>query len=515
MKRIVLLSGLFAGASLYAQEPADAFRLSYTIPSGTARQQAIGGAMGSLGGDVTATFVNPAGLGFYKTGDFVFTPSYRFGKNKNNFLGEKETTDQKKFSFGSTGIVLASGNNAGERKSHALSLVFNTTGDFKNTILYRGINKQTSYSQKYLEEIRNGNIKDGNVVANDFPFGTSLAFTSLWIDTVGGGTNGNFRFQSRSLPLLSSGLIQEQRITNRGGNYETALGFAVNYDDKLMLGGSIGVPYLHYSREAMFTEADATDNANNGFDFASFSETLTTKGVGFNAKAGLIYKPQEFWRVGLSVHSPTVYSLTDDYEAEVSANVERGAGTLTDYSTLYPDRSSQFRYTLVTPYKLIGSVSYVLREIQDVTKQRGFLTADVEYVNYKASSYHPESSEEVETTQADKDYLKSLNTAIDNSYKGAFNFRAGGELKFTTLMVRLGAALYGNPYKNISGEKGSRVNLSGGLGYRNKGRFIDLTYVHNLNKDVHVPYRLQETAYPKADIRTAAGNVLLTFGVKL
>ncbi|HZH94780.1 MAG TPA: aromatic hydrocarbon degradation protein [Flavisolibacter sp.] len=515
MKKTLSLLALCSAAAAYAQEPADALRFSYTAPSGTARHQAIGGAMGSLGGDVTATFVNPAGLGFYKTGDFVLTPSYRFGNNTAGYFGRKEKATQKKLEFGTSGVVWATGNNTGTKRGTAISLAFNTTGDFKRNILYRGINNQSSYSQKYLEEIRNAGIKDGNVVANDFAFGTSLAFTSLWIDTVGGGTNGNFQFQSRSVPLLSSGLIQEQSVTSRGGNYETSLGVAVNYNDKLMLGGSLSMPYLFYERASTFTEADQSNNAGNGFDFATVTERLTTSGLGLNVKAGLIYKPQEFWRLGLAIHSPTLYSLTDEQSAEITANVERGAGAQTDYSSLYPDQSPEFRYMMTTPYKVIGSVSYVLREIQDVTKQRGFLTADIEYINYKSSSYQPESSDETETTEEGKAYLRSLNKAIDNAYKGAFNFRAGGELKFTTLMVRLGAAYYGNPYKDIAGEKGSRLNLSGGLGYRDKGRFIDLTYVHSMNKDVHLPYRLQNGLSPRADIRTTAGNVVLTFGIKI
>ena len=75
-----------------AQEPADALRNAWNVQSGTARVQAIGGAMGSLGGDITATFVNPAGLGFYRTGDFVFTPTYTFGKTNATYLGRKENT---------------------------------------------------------------------------------------------------------------------------------------------------------------------------------------------------------------------------------------------------------------------------------------------------------------------------------------------------------------------------------------------------------------------------------------
>jgi hypothetical protein len=81
-------------------------------------------------------------------------------------------------------------------------------------------------------------------------------------------------------------------------------------------------------------------------------------------------------------------------------------------------------------------------------------------------------------------------------------------------MVRAGANYFGNPYKNINGEKGHKMNLSGGLGYRNKGRFIDLTYVHALNKDVHYPYRLQYAPYSGAQINSSGGNVLLTFGFK-
>ena len=113
-----------------------------------------------------------------------------------------------------------------------------------------------------------------------------------------------------------------------------------------------------------------------------------------------------------------------------------------------------------------------------------------------------------------KAYLKSLNRAIDKAYKGAFNFRVGGELKFTTLMVRLGAAYYGNPYQDIRGEKGNKLNFSGGLGYRDQGFFIDLTYVHSIQKDVHFAYRLESAPYYAANLKSNVGNALLTVGIK-
>ncbi|HWJ91537.1 MAG TPA: hypothetical protein VNR87_10530 [Flavisolibacter sp.] len=162
---------------------------------------------------------------------------------------------------------------------------------------------------------------------------------------------------------------------------------------------------------------------------------------------------------------------------------------------------------------MIGSVSYVIREIQDVTKQRGFITADVEYVNYKASSFSVDATDD--TDESTRTYLKQLNKAIDNAYKGAFNFRVGGELKFTTVMARLGAAYYGNPYKDINGEKGSKWNFSGGLGYRNKGFFVDATYILGLNRDVNFAYRLQSARYSGASLKNSTGNVLLTVGFKI
>ena len=514
MKKIFfILTGILFWQNLFAQEPADALRYSWYTSSGTAREQAVGGAMGSLGGDITATFVNPAGLGFYKTGDFVLTPRFGFMNNKSTYFNRTESDKASTPNYGASGIIFAgsSSNESKKNRSSAFSLAVNRIADFKNNILYRGANSQSSYSQKFLEEIRNGNIKDPNVVASGFPFGTSLAFNTYWIDTIAGGSSGNYQFQTRA--PIGTGLLQENKINSKGGITELALGCGANYSDKFYWGFTLAFPILHYERETTFTEADATTNTNNKFDYASISDKLVTDGGGVNLKVGIIYKPVERVRLGFAVHSPSFFQLTDKYNASVTTNTESYQGTMTQSSgTFTGNQDAQFKYWLFTPYKLIASASYVLQEIEDVRKQKGFLTADIEFVNYKASSFTTDPKND---DQASRDYLKSLNKAIDNAYKGAFNFRVGGELKFTTIMARLGAAYYGNPYKNINGEKGSRFQLSGGLGYRNKGMFVDITYVHTMGKDVNFPYRLQYSAYSGANIKSANGNVVLTVGFKI
>lgn len=509
-KHILFLLSLFTGGVVAAQSPEDALRYSWNVQSGTARIQAVGGAMGSLGGDITATFVNPAGLGFYRTGDIVFTPHYSFGKTKASYLGRREDSTANKFAIGTSGIIFG-GSDGRSRRSTAVSLAVNQTADFKNNFYYRGQNNQSSYSQTFLDEIRNGNIRDANAVAGNFPFGTSLAFNTYWIDTVG-GTQPNYQFQSRA--PIASGLLQQNSVYSTGGITEFALGIGTNVSDKLMLGGTIGIPILRHDRQMEFVEADATDNSNNKFNYAIFKQGLTTRGAGINLKGGLIFKPQEYWRLGFAFHSPTFYTLTDRNTAEITTDTEGYGGTMVQSIEDVTGQNSEFKYIHMTPLKLMGSVSYVIREVQDVTRQRGFLTADIEYVPYGMSRYFTDN-ENGFADQETVDYLKSLNTAIGNAYKGAFNFRAGGELKFTTFMVRAGVAYYGSPYKNIHNENGNRLNLSGGLGYRHQGFFIDATYVHSMTKDVNVAYRLQNAPYFNADLRNTTGKVLLTIGFKI
>ncbi len=59
-----------------------------------------------------------------------------------------------------------------------------------------------------------------------------------------------------------------------------------------------------------------------------------------------------------------------------------------------------------------------------------------------------------------------------------------------------------------------RMNLSGGIGYRDRGLFVDLTYIYGLSRDVDFPYRLADKANTYANLKNRNSSVLLTFGVK-
>ena len=500
---------LFAITNTYAQEPVDALRYSWTTQSGTARNQAIGGASGSLGGEFSTLFVNPAGLGFYKTDEFVLTPGYNLYNNKSTYKGILSNTSHSKFNLSASGLLFSFDNNQTKNvRNFTVAVGVNRSADFNSNIFYKGTNNKSSYSEKYLEELIHNNVTDPNRAAQDYPYGSSLALNTYLIDTIS-AANGSVAGY-RSLATVATGLNQENTIVSSGGITDIALGGAVNVRDKLFFGGTLTIPVLNYNRSSSFKESDATANASNNFNYSLANETLETKGVGINAKLGLIYKPVEYVRLGIAIHSPTFYKLTDKYTTEIITDLEGygGAGikkqSSLDFNNNLP---GELKYNLSTPWRIIGSASYVFREVENVKRQKAFITADLEYVNYKSASFTA-TDNNIDT----KNYFIDLNNAIKEQYKGAFNLRVGGELKFNTIMFRLGGAYYGNPYKN---EKADRVKLSGGLGYRDKGFFADLTYVYAMNKDVNYPYRLQDKPNDPASIKNNAGNIVATIGFKL
>ncbi|HET9056157.1 MAG TPA: hypothetical protein VFN30_04840 [Chitinophagaceae bacterium] len=513
MKKILSLTLILVALNAIAQNPADVLRYSFYPQNGTARNLAIGGAMGSLGGDVNATFVNPAGLSFYKTSEFVFTPGLYLNNNKS--LYRESATKEKKnlFGIGPVGFVVGSPIRNNPQNSHALSIAFTQSASFNNRIKYKGLNNYSSFTEMWAEEAaKSGKTIDEIILDNQYAFSSALGLYTYLIDT--------FRItpttlQIKGLPefLLDNGqaVEQENTLTTRGGIYDLALGYAYNSKDKFYIGGSIGLPIVSYKRTTEYSERDTSANAGNRFNYFNYTENFKTTGAGFYAKLGLIFKPQEFIRLGIAIHSPSFLFLTDKRSASLTADTE-DYNQLASVSSddLTGGRQGETKYQLLTPWKFIISGSYVFREVENVKKQKGFITADIEYIHHKGSSFYSGADQ---PTEEDRLYYKTLNKIVRNDYKGAFNFRLGGELKFNIIMARLGFAYYGNPNKDAA-LKARQTLVSGGIGYRNKGMFIDLTYVHAFRKDYSFPYVLEDRANTFASLKQQRGNVVATIGFK-
>ena len=519
MYKFLFIIGLFLCQQGIAQLPEDALRASWTTLGGTAREQAIGGAMGSLGGDLTAAFVNPAGLGLYKTREIVLSPGWRFLSDKGSYLGTTQNGPSNNgFALGTSGLVLGyDGVLPGVSNAFAISV--NRSADFNSHVVYQGTNAYSSFAEQYAEEFAYSGLDINSGLASpSLDYGTRMALWTSLIDTA--TINGTLQVIAQ--PQKAGKVLQRNDLRSTGGITEIAISLASNYHGKWFIGGSLGIPILNYTRYQTYTETDVSGNPNNDFESFTYSETYRTTGAGVNLKGGLIYAPSAPWRVGLAIHTPSVMGLTDRISAAMTTRTE-GYTSLKEVSVTSQELDAttgvspapnSFDYRLYTPWHFLVSGSYIFGSGQANAKnQKGFVTADLEYITTHDPHFSAAASGDANGGDPSSVY-DGVNAAIKETYKGTISARLGGEMKFDTWMLRAGGAYYTNPYK-YSGVKADKLFLSAGVGYRKKWFFADLAYVARFSRDINVPYYLSDKDNTAATLKEMGGTVMLTVGFKL
>ena len=511
-KLVTILTSLTIFIHSYAQEPIDALRYSMTGHGGTARARGIGGAIVALGGDISSASVNPAGLAFFRTNEFVFSPVLGFNNTNINYLNTSKSSNKLIADLSNIGLIFTkAGSRNGKWRNFTFAFGINKSVNFGNNLSLSGKNNESSYSEKYLEELINNNVTDPNRAASDYTYGSSLAFNTYLIDTISGP--GNIIKGYRSLATPQTGVMQEQTTKSSGNMQEFYISGSANLQEKLFLGGSILFNKILFERTNTFRETDVTKKINN-FNYFETEEFLHSEGIGVGIKLGAIYKPSSQLRVGLAFHSPMLYSMDDRYSTKITTDLEGylGNGKLTQSSTDFNSGElGQFQYNYKNPMRIMLGGSYIFSGVEDVSKQKGFISADIELVDYTASKFKTFKT----NTGADNGatYLSGVNSVMQEQVKSALNFRLGGELKFNTFLARAGFNFIGNPY-SVSDIVSNRINISGGLGYRNKGYFIDVTYIHQLMKDITFPYRLDNGFFEQGYVKGTNGMLVATLGFK-
>lgn len=505
--------GLFLWVQASAQIPEDALRNSWTTPGGTAREQAIGGAMGSIGGDITAGFVNPAGIGVYKTNELVVTPGWQlFNSYHSTYLGTgHDVPSIDKFATGASGLVLTLPSFT-PGVSNTLAIAVNRTADFSGHIGYQGINTTSSFAEQYAVEFANSGLGiDDGIASPALDYGTRMALYSYLIDTA--TVNGSLQVIAQ--PNKAGRLLQQNDLRTKGGITEVNISLATDQHDKWYLGASLGIPILSYTRYQSYTETDATGNPNNDFESFTYRETYHTTGAGINARFGAIFSPSRPWRIGLAITTPSAFALQDHISASLDSKTENyttskdiyiTSDSLDGLTSTYP-KPDNVNYNLYTPWHFLLSASYIFGSGEATAKnQKGFVTADVEYLTTHDPHFSASGDE-------DGNPYDPVNEAIRENYKGTFGARVGGEMKFDTWFLRAGGAYYSNPYSQ-PGQKADKLYLSGGLGYRVRTFFVDVAYVMDFTHNIDFPYRLPDKTNYAASLRQTGGTALLTFGIK-
>jgi hypothetical protein len=469
---------------VHAQTDIDALRYSQTSIAGTARFTAMGGAFGALGGDFSSLSYNPAGIAIDRKSEFTFSPSFYFANTKSDFLGGSFSENRFNFNIPNVGFVYARTFNEDKAtwKGWAFGIGMNRMNNFQSKSYYEGFNPGNSMLDYFLE---NANANGGLDTNSLNPYYEKLAYDAQLIyDTTADGVNNYLKDQQH-------GIIQKRNSTQRGGVSEVDISFGGNYNNLVYLGGSLGISSLRFLDESIYEEVDKEDNTQYLNNYL-FEQDVTTRGVGVNFKLGMIVRPADWIRIGGAFHTPTLYSMHDDFK-----NIVKSDLTFGKYRAESPDGS--FDYTLTTPLKAIGSLGFIIGKI-------GLIGVDYEFVDYSGARF-----------DADGESFSDVNDAIRVKYTSASNLRIGTEWRLDNISLRAGYAMYGSPFNSgmtYSGTDMGKTSITGGLGIRDGDYFIDFAYAYSQATEYFRAYTLSNQDVPGSKNKITTNNFTMTFGVK-
>ena len=107
MKKYIIISVVvFMSLTSFAQYADDALRFSQIYYQGTARSMAVGGAFGALGADFSTASTNPAGMGLFRTGEFIITPEVANRNVSSVYNGSLSESSRAIFDLSNLGYVI-------------------------------------------------------------------------------------------------------------------------------------------------------------------------------------------------------------------------------------------------------------------------------------------------------------------------------------------------------------------------------------------------------------------------
>ncbi|MDR0682897.1 MAG: outer membrane protein transport protein [Dysgonamonadaceae bacterium] len=473
MKRnLLLIIGVLTYAYSLAQGEIDAFRLSGTDLKGTARGQAMGGAFGALGGDMTGIFVNPAGIGVYRSSEVNATMSLNSTNIETQWEKSINNNGSSKFNFDNVSYIGYYPVGRNNLQSVNFGFSYNREKNFNRNYSASGKEMNTSLTD-YIENITYGKNM------NDLKSSDAYNIPDIpWLSLL--GIDGALLVESEDKSEYISCLAFEELVSPRLNvsekgymdNYDFSLG--ANFSNSLYLGMTLSLTDIYYRMDARYTE----DFNKGGFLLENY---LQTEGSGFQINLGAIWHPVDFLRLGIAYHSPTWMSLSDFYRGTVDSDLQQSEGIA--YST--PDASLSYRFH--SPYSWVFSAAGILGT-------KAVISVDYEIKDYRAMNLDDPYSSALNS-------FEGQNKGIDANFKKASILKTGLEYRFTPQFSgRLGYARFENPYEKNFKENKKEVITAGtiphytiegdihyftaGIGYRFTPNFyIDAAFIYRTQKD--------------------------------
>lgn len=541
--QILMLTAIPATAA--AQSSIDALTLSDTELRGTSRFMSMAGAFTALGGDLSTLTQNPAGIGVYRGSDVALTLDLSFLSNKSSNIPGGATMNNTNFdanTIGYVGTMNFSSNSVMSTFSWGVS--YNRLKSFTRNYRGSGIPLQTSMSN-YIALMSDG-IDPENMISksgydpyqdsqinwmNILAFNGAITTPTIVTDNAGKVTDiyydGLFQYdvpaQDGKPAIPATTGTAGFNVRERGYADEYNIAFGGNLANVVQWGLDLGITDLTHEQWTSYDEALQGANIRAGNEYYDVIEEgdcdwqidnwKKTTGTGFNLKFGLILKPVQELRIGVAVHTPTWYSMTTSYNANLtyggSNRVQRDRGTNT----------AVYDWNLRTPWKLMFGLAGVIGG-------RGILSADYEYSAY----------DKMHTSDSYGDF-DDYNDDIATYFRATNTLRLGAEFRVTPqFSLRLGYSYASSNVKSDAADNNLEIYTSGtnlgytfnqssnyvtaGLGYRTGGFYVDLAYVNRQRTSTYhcfTPFQDYDglwTLAPQAKIKENANQLALTVGYK-
>lgn len=364
--------------------------MSRTHPFGTSRAMALGGAFASLGGDMTAMFVNPAGLGMYRSNEITLTPMMSFTHSETAGTLPYKGDNKNRFSMADVGIAL----NVYQSPSKPLTSL--TVGFGLNRVA--DFNKRYSFSS---ESRYDPNRPDRLMPTIADVFGQQLGQNGIFPTSDGSlGYNGvNPYFWPAVLgynaymispytdgegnPLWvpdcigsNASVLHSNDVVSSGSINEFAFSVGANFGNIVYVGATLGFQSVHREQSIYYQEEygyfDAAGNPTaavnssgeyirSQLDYAGLYQKTVLDGSGVNFKIGVIVRPTPSLRLGVAFHTPTFYSLDRTYEGDVESSLYNNETKETkvnvDWTPILNDEGGN-SWDFVSPSRLMFGASY-------------------------------------------------------------------------------------------------------------------------------------------------------------
>lgn len=451
MKKIVVFI-LSVCAFVGAEAQSEDFPLFFSQLGleGTANYMSRAGAIGAIGGDIMSANYNPAGLGIYRVAEMTFSAGLNFANASafTNDLGLKD--DKTKLTFGNFGIVLPIKVDDSWLKYIQFSVGINRLKTFSNNIAM----SRDILNNSFVDQVVMNDIIEYQDIENEF-----IRAGVVDLDT------NTMTISS----LFEAGTFNQfQRIQYSGSVNEFSLSWSANIRDVLYFGLTAGIPFADMTTLTTITESKLDANGESLATYTNTKQQDLTS-VGVNLKLGAIFKPISPLRLGVALHTPTYYSVTDDFSAIVQ--YDNTAGSI----------APTFFYGIQTPFRFLANAAVVLGDISSSIV--GSISADYEYADYSMMRF--DFTEDIVGEY-------KFNTSIEDIFRPAHTFRLGGEVKFGPFALRAGYAMQGNPYVEVQND--ASINYTTfGFGYRKSKVGFDLAYVHSMGDSKYYWYDGTET----------------------